>query len=71
VQAANDNRPLLLRISDVERAVGLGRSSIYRNIAAGKFPKPVELGTGAVRWRYDAIREWADGLTEVQARAAA
>lgn len=72
MQSANDNPPpLLLRVGDVERMVGLGRSSIYRNIEAGIFPRPVALGTGSVRWRYADVMAWVDGLTAVEARAAA
>ncbi len=68
MKSDNDNLPMLLRIGDVERMVGLGRSSIYRNMDAGKFPAPLALGTGAVRWRYSDIAAWVDGLQ--QARAA-
>jgi prophage regulatory protein len=67
LDAANDNLPLLMRVSEVERAVGLGRSSIYRNIKAGTFPAPVALGTGSVRWRYADIAAWANGLEKARA----
>lgn len=58
----NELPPLLLPVREVERMIGLGRSSIYRNMAAGIFPKPVSLGTGAVRWRYDEVKAWVDSL---------
>ncbi|WP_245458433.1 MULTISPECIES: AlpA family transcriptional regulator [unclassified Mesorhizobium] len=59
---SNDNLPpLLLRIGDVERMIGLGRSSIYRKMETG-FPHPVALGPGSVRWRYADVKSWADGL---------
>lgn len=71
MQSDNDN-PILLRISDVERMVGLGRSSVYRNIESGKFPRPVALGTGSVRWRYVDVKAWADSLEpKAEGRAAA
>ncbi|WP_292290232.1 AlpA family transcriptional regulator [Mesorhizobium sp.] len=73
MEHSNDNLPpLLLRVGDVERMIGLGRSSIYRNIEAGIFPRPVALGTGSVRWRFADVKAWADGLAVAgEARAAA
>ncbi|MDO8330302.1 MAG: AlpA family transcriptional regulator [Fluviicoccus sp.] len=39
-------------------ATGLGRSSIYKFIAQGTFPKPVPLGERAVGWVDQEIEEW-------------
>lgn len=47
-----------LRRKDVERLVGLGRSSIYKMVADGKFPKQVRIGSRAVAWRSDEIEQW-------------
>ncbi|MFH1797603.1 MAG: AlpA family phage regulatory protein [Pseudomonadota bacterium] len=67
----NDNLPpLLLRVRDVERLTGMGRSSIYRNGEAGIFPRPVALGSGSVRWRYDQVKAWVESLA-VAGRVAA
>jgi prophage regulatory protein len=41
----------LLRRKEVEREVGLSRSTIYERIKAGTFPAPVKLGLRAVGWR--------------------
>ena len=38
------------RISDVNRMVGLSKSSIYAMINDGKFPKQIQLGERAVGW---------------------
>jgi predicted DNA-binding transcriptional regulator AlpA len=35
--------PRFLRLKDVENTVGLKRSTIYRQITAGTFPKPLPL----------------------------
>lgn len=48
----------LLRIADVTRTVGLGRSAIYKQIREGDFPSPVRLGERAVAWRANEIQEW-------------
>ncbi|PKQ01148.1 MAG: AlpA family transcriptional regulator [Alphaproteobacteria bacterium HGW-Alphaproteobacteria-13] len=38
--------------------VGLGRSTIYRWMAEGRFPKPVQLGGYAVAWAEEEIETW-------------
>jgi prophage regulatory protein len=50
VRTGDDPR-VLARLPVVLRVTGLGRSTIYRWIAAGSFPAPVRLGTRAVAWR--------------------
>jgi prophage regulatory protein len=48
----------LIRLPEVQHRVGLGRSTIYRWMAEGKFPKPVQLGGYSVAWAEDDIDEW-------------
>lgn len=48
----------LIRLKEVQHRVGLGRSTIYRWMAEGKFPKPVQLGGYAVAWAEDEIQDW-------------
>lgn len=49
----------LLRISDVIRIVGMGKSSVYAAMARNEFPKPVSLGLGrSVRWKNSDIQEF-------------
>ncbi len=48
----------LIRLKEVQHRVGLGRSTIYRWMAEGKFPKPVSLGGYAVAWVEDEIESW-------------
>lgn len=48
----------LIRLKEVQNRVGLGRSTIYRWMAEGKFPKPVQLGGYAVAWAENKIEEW-------------
>ncbi len=53
----------LIRLPEVQHRVGLGRSTIYRWMAEGKFPKPVQLGGYAVAWAEDEVDAWvADRL---------
>lgn len=48
----------LIRLPEVMSRVGLGRSTIYRWMSEGKFPKPVQLGGHAVAWAGDEVDEW-------------
>lgn len=48
----------ILRRPEVEQRVGLSRSAIYRRIAAGEFPRPLELGSNVVGWRESVIERW-------------
>ena len=45
----------LIRLPEVQHRVGLGRSTIYRWMAEGQFPKPVQLGGYAVAWAEDEV----------------
>lgn len=51
---------VLLRLKDVSSAVGLCRSSIYRLVAEGTFPKPVHVSERSVRWRAADIEAWIE-----------
>lgn len=48
----------MLRRREVEAITGRSRSSIYEDIAAGTFPKPVKIGARAVAWPESVIRAW-------------
>lgn len=48
----------ILRRDEVERATGLPRSTIYAKIAAGNFPKPIQLSARAVGWLESDIIAW-------------
>lgn len=49
---------LFARLPTVMQATGLGRSTIYRLVASGAFPRPVHLGPRAVAWRWSDLDEW-------------
>ena len=51
----------MYRLPDLERAIGLKRSTIYAMIADGTFPKPLLLGKRAVGWPAATVREWLNG----------
>jgi len=52
------NQEALLRLPEVARRVGLGRSTIDRMIRAGRFPRPRRIGQSAVAWLQSEIVAW-------------
>jgi prophage regulatory protein len=52
--------PAFYRLRDVMRISALSRSTIYRRIAEGRFPAPVNLGGRASGWPTASLQEWVD-----------
>ncbi|MBT5559412.1 MAG: AlpA family phage regulatory protein [Proteobacteria bacterium] len=50
----------ILRRKDVETMIGLSRSTIYKLMSQGTFPKAIHLGPRAVGWRISDIEDWID-----------
>lgn len=49
-----------VRLPHVLGVCGMGRSTLYEQISAGKFPKPVKLGVRAVGWAETEIDAWLE-----------
>ena len=50
--------PSILRRKQVQARTGLARSTIYQQIQAGTFPRPVQLGPRAVGWLESEVSDW-------------
>ena len=50
----------LLRRTEVEKRIGVGRSTIYRLMREGRFPEPRKIGPTAVRWSDAEVEEWIE-----------
>ena len=48
----------LLRLADVRNLVGVSRSTIYKRVPEGSFPRPIRISARSVRWRLEEIEEW-------------
>ena len=49
----------LLRLREVLKRTGLGRSKVYQLVAQGRFPSPVRIaGARVSAWRSDSIDQW-------------
>lgn len=51
---------LLLRVEDVVRETTLSESTVWRLVAAGRFPRPLDLGGRVRRWRRAEIEAWVN-----------
>ena len=60
----------ILREPEVQRATGLSRTTRWRGIKAGTFPKPVKLTASTIGWYETDVAHWlaerraAAGLSE-------
>jgi len=50
----------LIRLDEVKRRVGLGKTMIYRFIGQGRFPRPYKLSPFVARWSEQEVRQWID-----------
>jgi len=48
----------IIRLKEVSDSTGLARSTIYKYIAEGTFPKPVSLGDRCVGWVDSEVHDW-------------
>lgn len=64
-----DATPRLERLRSVCARIGVGRSTIYRWISAGKFPAPVRIGDHTAAWDARLIDRWIESHI-ARARAA-
>jgi len=60
---------VILRRNAVEKKVGLGRSSIYAELAKNTFPKPVKLSQRSIGWIESEIDDWIASRIEKRDRA--
>jgi prophage regulatory protein len=49
-----------LRIGVVSSITGLSVPTIYREIAQGRFPRPIKITAGARAWKLSEIMNWID-----------
>lgn len=48
----------IIRLKEVIDSTGLARSTIYKYIGEGTFPKPVSLGDRCVGWVDREVHDW-------------
>lgn len=53
-----DTSDRILRIGTVLQVTGLSRSTLYRKIQRGEFPKQIKLSQRCAGWRQSAVNGW-------------
>ncbi len=48
----------IIRLATVLNRTGLSRTTVYRKIDEGTFPRQVKLGIHGVGWRESAVNRW-------------
>lgn len=48
----------LLTRQQVEKILGIRRSTIYKLMRQGKLPEPIKISPGCVRWRRAELEDW-------------
>lgn len=56
----------LLRRPEVEKETGLSRSTIYRKMEDGTFPRPKRISAQAVAWPQSKIEAWKAAQPDAQ-----
>jgi prophage regulatory protein len=52
------NPDRILRIRSVMERTGLSRSTLYRKIRQGDFPKQIRISVRCIGWRESAVEAW-------------
>lgn len=64
MNAEADSPDRFVKLDEVKRRVGLGKSMIYRLIQEGKFPAPYKLSPLASRWSDREIVAWIEHVKD-------
>jgi prophage regulatory protein len=51
---------VFLKLPEVKKRTGQGKTAIYRGIKQGEFPKQVPYGNGRVAWLESEIHRWQE-----------
>jgi prophage regulatory protein len=54
----SDTPDRFLRLNAVLERTGLSRSTLYRRMQRGSFPKNIQISTRCAAWRESAIIDW-------------
>ena len=52
---------VLIRKDQLLQNIPLGASTLYEEIAQGRFPKPIKIGRRASAWSVSEVKAWLDG----------
>lgn len=52
----------LLKLAEVQHKTSLSRSTIYRMIGRGAFPRPMQVTASIVRWKEQDVDAWIESI---------
>jgi prophage regulatory protein len=55
---ATEQTTVILRLPELRKRIGLGRSSVYALVKRGEFPRPIPLSRRAVGWSLAEVEQW-------------
>src|SRR4051812_30996805 len=58
---ADDPDPMLLRVEQVAKVLGIGKRTVWRLVSGGTLPPPVALGR-CKRWKHSDVTRFVEGL---------
>lgn len=61
---ASERPERLIKLDEVCRRVGLGKSMIYEMIKEGRFPRPYKISPFASRWSEREVVAWIDEVKD-------
>ena len=53
-----------LRLPEVIARAGFSRSTLYRELSFGRFPKPIQISENTVAWLESDLEDWIDSKLE-------
>jgi prophage regulatory protein len=56
----------IIRLKEVMSVTGLARSTVYRYVSDGSFPRPVDLGERCVGWLEAEVQGWISARVEAR-----
>lgn len=62
------DKTFLIKLHKVIEITSKAKSTIYADMAAGKFPLPLKIGARSVAWRLSDIEAWIESQQQAQIR---
>ena len=65
MSSLSDSSPGFIRLRDLVKRVPVAKSTVWKWVEDGKFPRPIKLSQGVTAWSIAAIERWeAERLTK-------
>jgi prophage regulatory protein len=55
-----DALPRIVSPKEVQRALGMSKSTLWRWVQVGQFPKPAKIGPGRIGWLETDVATWIE-----------